>query len=718
MSEPKRALNSRRLLFWVVIAALLTYLVISKMTVFGNVLIVVIGSGAMILVHELGHFTAAKLSGIKVEAFSIGMGPVLIGLSRSEAGYRVRILPGLVKNPSGEPGEGGLCFTFGKKAKPGETEYRISLIPFGGFVKMLGQEDIVQVEKSDDPRSFANKPVGSRLAVIASGVLFNAISAILLFMITFMIGIDFPPAIVGGVVDGSPAAKAGLRAGDEIIEIDGRSKDLDFRDIVFAALLSDWAEEVPFKVRHKDGSVEQVYLAAKKIGGDPMKKFGIEWPISLEIAEVTDPKALARATGLRPGDRIISVNGKDVEYFWELEEIINDSYAPVVSMLAERHSDSNDAIKLVETEIPLVWPVETVSGLANVCSMVPRLRVRTASTPEQSFVDRILFNIETLLAQGGIGQEPARYKLKLEPNDIIISVGDVNYPTYYELRDVTDSYENKDLPMTVLRTDDSGMQKTVDIVVRPMRRGKRVIIGLLPMLDVEHPIVAKTIEADSNTAGFIIPPGATITAVDGTEVSDFLAVAKQIAQSSEGEVIIRYISADGKEGLVALDAANKQELVKMEPMFAVQMPFATMEITHKAEGPIEAISMGSSKTIRMIVMTYASFKVILTGQVGGEGVMGPVGILHFSYETVSTRPLIYYVYWMAFLSVAIAVFNFLPMLPLDGGWALFLVIEKIKGSAVNPKILTAAAGFGWILIGALFIFLTFNDVARWIGTLF
>jgi len=69
---------------------------------------------------------------------------------------------------------------------------------------------------------------------------------------------------------------------------------------------------------------------------------------------------------------------------------------------------------------------------------------------------------------------------------------------------------------------------------------------------------------------------------------------------------------------------------------------------------------------------------------------------------------------MGFLSVAIAVFNFMPILPLDGGWALFLVIEKIKGSPVSPKILTAVAGFGWILIGALVIFLTFNDIARMI----
>ncbi|GAH41140.1 unnamed protein product, partial [marine sediment metagenome] len=115
--------------------------------------------------------------------FSIGFPPTLAGILRTEGGWRVRILPRFFPKENDEPGDGRLSFTIGSKAKAGETEYRIGLIPFGGFVKLFGQEDIGSAKASDDPRSFANKPVSTRIGVLAAGVVFNAISAVVIFMI-------------------------------------------------------------------------------------------------------------------------------------------------------------------------------------------------------------------------------------------------------------------------------------------------------------------------------------------------------------------------------------------------------------------------------------------------------------------------------------------------------------------------------------------------------
>jgi hypothetical protein len=151
--------------FMAVILVVVLYFIARNVGAFGNILLVLLGFGAVVMVHEFGHFVAAKLGGIKVEAFSIFMPPILLGVKRTENGLRFRVLPEIFPNEDEESDEGALNFTVGRKGSPSETEYRIGLIPFGGFVKMLGQEDTGSAKDSDDPRSFANKPTHTRAAV-------------------------------------------------------------------------------------------------------------------------------------------------------------------------------------------------------------------------------------------------------------------------------------------------------------------------------------------------------------------------------------------------------------------------------------------------------------------------------------------------------------------------------------------------------------------------
>ena len=203
--------------FLIAIIAIPVILLIARnIGFFGNALLVLLGFGAVVIVHEFGHFIVAKLSGIKVEAFSLFMPPMLLGVQKTEEGIRIRILPEILPKKDDDSGNGALCFTIAGKYKASDTEYRVGLIPFGGFVKMLGQEDTGSVKSSDDPRSYANKPPHTRAAVLAAGVTFNVISAVIVFMVVFLVGINFPPAVIGNVMPNSPAERAGLNAGDEI----------------------------------------------------------------------------------------------------------------------------------------------------------------------------------------------------------------------------------------------------------------------------------------------------------------------------------------------------------------------------------------------------------------------------------------------------------------------------------------------------------------------
>ncbi|HII4513358.1 RIP metalloprotease RseP [Clostridium perfringens] len=144
---------------------------------------------ALILVHELGHFIVAKLNGIYVEEFAIGMGPKLFGV------------------------------------KVGETEYNLRILPFGGFVKMLGEED-----ESDDSRSLNAKTPIQRILVMGAGAFMNYVLALIIF-IGLAMSSGFAENKVASVVPNSPAQKIGIEQGDEFLKIDGnkiRTTD-DFR---------------------------------------------------------------------------------------------------------------------------------------------------------------------------------------------------------------------------------------------------------------------------------------------------------------------------------------------------------------------------------------------------------------------------------------------------------------------------------------------------------
>ncbi|MBR7113927.1 MAG: site-2 protease family protein, partial [Firmicutes bacterium] len=135
----------------------------------------------LIITHELGHFAVAKMSGIYVYSFNLGMGPKL--------------------------------FSFTK----GETEYTIRLLPLGGSVMMMGEDDDTC---DDDPRSFNRQAVWKRICTIAAGPLMNFVTAIVLFIIVFMmLGTASDANIIGGVIEGSAAEAAGLQAGDQILYI-------------------------------------------------------------------------------------------------------------------------------------------------------------------------------------------------------------------------------------------------------------------------------------------------------------------------------------------------------------------------------------------------------------------------------------------------------------------------------------------------------------------
>jgi regulator of sigma E protease len=173
--------------------------------------------GILIFVHEFGHFIVARRLGVGVTKFSFGFGPKLFGVRR------------------------------------GETEYLVSAIPLGGYVKLVGESDGDEVPDSLRGRSFSHKPVGVKTAIVAAGPLGNLLFAVLVFWIVFLGGVPVLTPRIGDVLPDSPAARAGMKAGDVVVRVGGEP-------------VSTW-EELAGRIRG-EGAGRELHLTVRRDGSE------------------------------------------------------------------------------------------------------------------------------------------------------------------------------------------------------------------------------------------------------------------------------------------------------------------------------------------------------------------------------------------------------------------------------------------------------------------
>jgi regulator of sigma E protease len=260
-----------------------------------SILSFVIVIGLLILVHELGHFAMARLSGVGVERFSIGFGPVL---------WRFR----------------------GK-----ETEYCLSAIPMGGYVKMMGDDDNPLEgggrAATDPARTFNGKPLWIRFLIVFAGPAMNFILAAAIFALVFMVmGRPVLPATVGRVTEGGPAAQAGLRTGERIVAVDG--EPVQHWDEVVRAVQRNRGETLQLTVRadaaDRKVAVTPVPATVRDVFGDEQRV----WDIGARpftpptVGDVVSGMPAAKA-GLRPGDTVVALDGRPVLSWEELAEAIH-----------------------------------------------------------------------------------------------------------------------------------------------------------------------------------------------------------------------------------------------------------------------------------------------------------------------------------------------------------------------------------------------------------
>ena len=213
--------------------------------------------GALIAVHEFGHFIVAKKSGVIVERFSIGFGPPIW------------------------------------RRKWGDTEYRLSLIPLGGYVKMYGEDLDAEIREGEREGSFQHQSVWKRIPIVAAGPAFNIFFAIALIAFVYAIGYPVEQSVhIGRVVEGSAAAEAGLQADDKVISLNGQA--IKRIEEIRQQIMASKGGTLPMQIA-RDGREQRLLITPRKVQGAQEWRIGVELRPGDFVLQRTDPlSALVR----------------------------------------------------------------------------------------------------------------------------------------------------------------------------------------------------------------------------------------------------------------------------------------------------------------------------------------------------------------------------------------------------------------------------------------
>jgi len=594
------------------------------------VLLVILGIGFLIFVHELGHFVVAKMVGIRVLAFSVGFGPKVVGFRR------------------------------------GETEYRLSLFPLGGYVKMAGESpDDGEIA---DERDFRAKTVGERAAVISAGVVMNAIFGFLIFVVAFFLGVPFDVPEVGAVRPGGPAWEAGVPVGARILAVNG-NKVFDFADVSTETALSRRSSGAVLTLQTGDGEPFDVRVDLHKNATNGYYEIGIFPPLGpVELGSATP----GGPDSLRDGDVLLSVEGEDLDPV-ELERFlashsISDPSDPEQRFL--RFSVLRDGHRL-DVKYEPRWVGRYRIGIRPVANRVLGIR----SSVRSETIDLRRDDIVQRIAGRAI----------LSDDDFASAMRGLRVGEDVEVEILRDGKEVR----PVWRFHDAASK---DEFVADVALGDDRESNVIRVIDGEPAVEAGVLDGDR------------IESVDGRATrsfDDILEVMQGYAGGSPVEVRLR------RSGEPLSLRIQPREFFYPE-RFGIRHKVETLRVGSLSG----AVAVGFQRTIYTAKLVYVMLdRMLFRRTVSTKNIGGILTISYVSWKFAETG-LAKLLYFLALLSINLAIINLLPIPILDGGQLVFLLIEKVKGSPVNEKVMQYAQIVGVALLVLLVIYVTYNDIER------
>ncbi|GEM_PF-1082475 len=630
-----------------------------------GIIAAVCGFSLVVFIHELGHFLLAKKAGVRVHVFSIGMGKRI----------------------------------WGKKI--GDTDYRIAMIPLGGYVQMAGQEDTPGAEELTGAEwEYPSKSVTQRMQIISAGVVFNFLSSFVFLFVAALIGITFKAPVVGDLQDGSPAQRAGLHAGERITNLNDKPVR-SFEEL--AEMVVFHGTEKPLSLTLvKDGKSRKVQLTPVKGASSPVPTIGVAPAQGTTILGIS-PQGVAAKAGLKNDDKIISVAGVKVEFWSEVQKLFNKYENKPIEIIVERKGKtlSFNLIPQRAFEVSGGFEFGVPAVISEVADGYPAQAAGLKAGDKVTAIDGQSVSNWAQMSKIIQSKKEQPFTITVERNGAFLSTRVTPKIDPASLRSIIGiSYNEKSLSSRWQRfvsRDDLNFASVLVTQVQKdspswkagLRAGDRII-------KVNSKVVNSRIDLAKalNNAYQKVDLHSKVPAVSLTYIRNgrnynisYVGVAKIPSYTDDSDIELNPVG-------IGVVCDYKSELVKF--------------------GFVESLKYALTEPLAILDRTYRTFFKLGTGELSPKLLGGPVMIFKYSYKKY-VDGLGSLLWFLALISINLAVINILPIPVMDGGHLVLLIIEKIKGSPISMKAQVAYQYVGVAFILVLLPFVMFNDIMRELG---